>query len=61
MRSVTMVLPILDKYVKRTLIKKESNIILPKTREVDIKNPELINKGLKKNNINNLYEDNSSK
>jgi hypothetical protein len=61
MRSVTMTLPTLDKYVKRTLIKKEPNIILPKTREVDIKNPELINKGLKKNNINNLYEDNSSK
>lgn len=61
MRSVKMDAPTLDKYVKRTCVKKEDNIILPKSREVDIMNPELKNKGLKKNNINNLYEDNNSK
>lgn len=59
MRSVKMDVPTLDKYVKRTCVKKENDIILPKTREVDIMNPELKNKGLKKNNINYLYEDNS--
>lgn len=61
MRSVKMDPPTLDKYVKRTLIKKQDSIILPKSREVDIMNPELKNKGLKKNNINDLYEDNNSK
>lgn len=61
MRSVKMDVPTLDKYVKRTSIKKDDNIILPKSREVDIMNPELKNKGLKKNNINNLYEDSNSK
>ena len=59
MRSIKMDVPTLDKYVKRTSVKKQDNIILPKSREVDIMNPELKNKGLKKNNINNLYEDNS--
>jgi hypothetical protein len=59
MRSVKMDVPTLDKYVKRTSVKKQDNIILPKSREVDIMNPELKNKGLKKNNINNLYEDKS--
>jgi hypothetical protein len=58
MRSVKMDVPTLDKYVKRNCVKKKDNIILPKSREVDIMNPELKNKGLKKNNINNLYEDN---
>ncbi len=59
MRSVKMDAPTLDKYVKKTFIKKQDNIILPKSRNVDIMNPELKNKGLKKNNISNLYEDNS--
>ena len=58
MRSVKMDVPTLDKYVKRTSHKKKNEVILPKSREVDIMNPELKNKGLKKNNITNLYEDN---
>ena len=53
--------PTLDKYVKRVSNKKENKIILPKQREVDIKNPELKNKGIKnteiKKNITNIYED----
>jgi hypothetical protein len=61
MRSVKMDLPTLDKYVKRTSVKKNNNVILPKSREVNIMVPEFKNKGLKKNNINNLYEDNDSK
>ena len=56
MRSIKMDIT-LDKYVKRKTTKKEENIILPKSRDVDIKNPELKNKGLKKN-ITNIYEDN---
>jgi hypothetical protein len=48
MRSVKMDMPTLDKYVKRTIHKKETSIILPRSREVDIKNPELKDKGLKK-------------
>lgn len=59
MRSVKFDVPTLDKYVKRTSVKKQDNVILPKSREVDIMKPELKNKGLKKNNIDNLYEDNS--
>jgi hypothetical protein len=47
-RSVKMDVPTLDKYVKRTSNKKETNIILPRQREVDITNPELKDKGLKK-------------
>ena len=57
MRSIKMDLPTLDKYVKRTSNKKETNVILPKSREVDITNPELKEKGIKKN-LNNIYEDN---
>ena len=56
MRSVKMDIPTLDKYVKRVSHKKEKEIFLPKSREVDIMNPELKNKGIK-NNINNIYED----
>jgi len=50
MRSVKMDMPTLDKYVKRTYVKKEENIILPKPREVDIMKPELkkIFRGFKK-------------
>lgn len=57
MRSVKMDVPTLDKYVKRTSTKKQSSIILPKSREVDIMIPELKDKGIKKN-ITNIYEDN---
>jgi hypothetical protein len=56
MRSIKMDIPTLDKYVKRISHKKEENIVLPKSREVDIKNPELKIKGIKKN-ITNIYED----
>jgi hypothetical protein len=55
MRSVKMDIPTLDKYVKRSVYKKESPFILPKLREVDITKPELKNKGIKKN-ITTIYE-----
>lgn len=60
MRSIKIDPPTLDKYVKRSSNKKEQNIILPKSREVDIMKPELKDKGLKKN-ITNIYEDNKKK
>jgi hypothetical protein len=60
MRLVKMDVPTLDKYVKKTKYKKDEKIFLPKSREVDITNPELKNKGLKKN-ITNIYEDTNEK
>jgi len=60
MRSINIDNHTLDKYVKKNNCKKEKTYFLPKTKEVDIMNPELKNKGLKKN-INNIYEDNKKK
>jgi hypothetical protein len=62
LRSIKIDVPTLDKYVKRTRTKKnEENIILPKQREINLNDPELKNKGLKKNNITNIYEDKNTK
>lgn len=55
MRSVKLDVPTLDKYVKRISTNKKENIILPKQREINLTNPELKDKGIKKN-INNKYE-----
>ena len=60
MRSIKVDLHTLDKYVKRTSIKKNETIILPKQREINLTNPELKNKGIKKN-ITNKYENNNTK
>jgi len=62
LRSIKINAPTLDKYVKKTTTKKkEDDIILPKQKEINLNNPELKNKGLKKNNINNIYEDKNTK
>jgi hypothetical protein len=61
MRKIKTDIPTLDKYVKKTFIKKKDEIILPKQKEINLKDPNLKMKGLKKNNINNLYEDNDTK
>ena len=62
LRSVKIDVPTLDKYVKRTSTKKkQENIILPQQRDINLNDPELKNKGLKKNNITNIYEDTKSK
>jgi len=61
MRSIKIDTPNLDKYVKKTTTKKKEEIILPKQKDIDLTNPELKNKGLKKKNIDNMYEDNSKK
>ena len=58
LRSIKIDVPTLDKYVKRTYTKKkETTLILPQQREINLNDPELKNKGLKKNNITNIYED----
>jgi hypothetical protein len=58
LRSVKINLHTLDKYVIRTKINKiKDNIILPKQREINLKSYDLKTKGLKKNNITNIYED----
>ena len=60
-RSIKIETPTLDKYVKRISNKKKEEIILPKQKEIDLKNPELKKKGLTKNNIDNMYEDTKKK
>jgi len=61
MRSIKMDVPTLDKYVTRTRTKKKEEIILPKQKNINLNDPELKNKGLKKNNITNIYEDKNKK
>jgi hypothetical protein len=58
LRSIKIDMPTLDKYVKRTTTKKKEEIILPKQKDIDLTNPELKTKGLKKKNITNKYEEN---
>ena len=61
MRSIKIDVPTLDKYVTRIRTKKEEKIILPKKKDINLNDPELKNKGLKKNNITNIYEDKNTK
>jgi hypothetical protein len=61
MRSIKMDIPTLDKYVKKTSSKKKEIFILPKQKTINLQDPELKNKGLKKKNITNKYEDNTKK
>jgi hypothetical protein len=56
MRSINIQSSTLDKFIKRT-VKKET-VVLPQQKEVDLKNPELKLKGVKKKkNITNKYEE----
>ena len=58
LRSIKFNVPTLDKYIIRNKIKKsQENIILPEQREINLKSYDLKTKGLKKNNITNIYED----
>jgi hypothetical protein len=61
MRSIKIDAPTLDKYVTRVITKKKEEIILPKQRNINLNDPEFKNKGLKKNNITNIYEDKNTK
>ena len=48
----------LEKLVKRTTTKLKKPMILPREKEINLKDPNLKNKGIrKKNNINNNYDD----
>jgi hypothetical protein len=56
MRSINMQPCTLDKFIKRT-VKKET-VVLPQQKDVDLQNPELKLKGVKKKkNITNKYEE----
>jgi len=61
LRSVKMSAPTLDKYVTKITSKKKENIILPQQKDINLQNPEFKSKGIKKNNITNIYEDNHKK
>ena len=62
MRSVNIKNASLDKFVTR--IKKKTTIILPRTKEINLKDPSLMNKGIvsagKKKNITSKYEETNS-
>jgi hypothetical protein len=61
MRS-TKAKPSLDNFVKCISKKEEELIILPKIREINLKEPKLRNKGIKKKeNINIVYDENTEK
>ena len=61
MRSIKIDVPTLDKYVTRISTKKKEEIILPKQKDINLNDPELKIKGLKKNNTTNIYEDKKTK
>jgi hypothetical protein len=48
MRKIKTNIHTLDKYVKKTLTKKKDEIILPKQKEINLNDPELKTKGIKK-------------
>jgi len=57
MRSINMLNPTLDNFVKKKYT-KTPELILPKQRDVDLKDPILKNKGIcKKKNITNKYDE----
>jgi len=59
MRSIKIGNTSLDNFVKRKYIKQSNEIIVPKQKEVNLKDPDLKNKGIsKKKNITNKYDEN---
>ena len=61
LRSVKMNTPTLDKYVTKTRTKKKEELILPQQKDINLQNPEFKSKGVKKNNITSIYEDEHKK
>lgn len=60
MRSIKLSNSTLDQFVKRKTINKTEDIILPKQKDINLNDPSLKTKGVKKgkkNNINNKYEE----
>lgn len=60
-RSIKLEVPTLDKYITKTRTKKKEELVLPKQKEINLNDPQLKTKGIKKNNINNIYEDQNKK
>jgi hypothetical protein len=60
-RSIKLDVPTLDKYVTKTRNKKKEEIVLPKQKEINLNDPQLKTKGIKKNNINIIYEEQNKK
>ena len=59
MRSVKINAPSLDNFIIKTVTKKPENIILPQQKDINLKDPALKNKGIrKKKNITNKYDEN---
>ena len=60
MRSIKIMEPnALEKLVKRTITKKEVEPIIPQQKDINLKDPILKNKGIrKKKNITNKYDEN---
>jgi hypothetical protein len=62
MRSVKMVSPSLDNFIKINMTKQSKELIIPQQKEINLKDPILKNKGIdKKKNIINNYEEDSKK
>ena len=59
MRSIKITNPSLDNFVTKKYTKSPSELILPKQKDVNLKDPDLKNKGIrKKKNIINKYDEN---
>ena len=60
MRSIKIMEPnALEKLVKRTITKKEVEPIIPQQKDINLQDPILKNKGIrKKKNITNKYDEN---
>ena len=57
LRSINLK-PTLDSFIHKVKIKSEE-IILPKQKEINLNDPNLKTKGIKKKNINNKYDENN--
>ena len=57
LRSINLK-PTLDNFIHKVKIKSEE-IILPKQKEINLNDPNLKTKGIKKKNINNKYDENN--
>jgi hypothetical protein len=56
MRSIQLPNNSLDAFVKKKVVKKKDNIVLPQQKEINLKDPDLKIKGIpKKKNITNKY------
>ena len=61
MRSIKITPPSLDKYVKRKSTKPEEKLIMPKQKDINLKDPELKVKGIQSNSNNSNNSNNIQK